>query len=856
MPVFLALGIATYFQLEIEPPFWPFIVAALALFLALSLLKVFLKRRLSRSVQGTFLTVTLFLTNQAMAFVVGFASAQIRTVCLATPPLACYFSCATFRGRILSVEDVPRGTLKRPRLMRRLILDRLEVLSSQAQPRKGKPSPIDWRKPPERILLPALKVRIQGPLSRLKKAKPGDILTWQGSLTPPPPSLSLHGYDASFDLYFKGLSGFGKVAALVSLTEPLCVKKTAESTSQARKASDTALPAVWLEAGLVLPLCLARSRGLEAVSNDRMRLKLPFAMVRFKPLSKFSRETFWASSCEICSLGSRGLDEVAQPLLEVLSFLVSKAEKFSRETFWRSDSVNLPGNLNLEKVGFKPQAMVPQSSGGGSSAQKAKEILPQEGVLCRARSWLSEAIRQRLDPAIAPLATALVTGDRSGLSLRLREYFTRAGLSHMLAISGLHMGLVTGLVFWLFLRLLACFSPLAKRFPVKKLAALLTLPIAFAYLLLSGASFSAIRAFLMVSLAMLAILIDQRPISLRCTATAASVILAVFPESLFSVSFQLSFAAVAGLCWAYERGAFKGRRLRAWLERFGARDSKKPQPSVGGSSAKSAWSYGFQALARQMSMRRGLWALKRAVILLQQSFLTTLVATLATTPITLYVFQRGTLTGLLGNLLAVPVLSFGVIPLALLAVVSLAFGGSAWAFAAWGGTLKFLSNVAMAVAGLPGSACLWPRPGAASLVAMTLSALWLMIWQGKKRRLAVPVFVGSVMAFAWPRPPDVFIAEQGRIVGVREGEAIRISSLKEGSFHAKVWAQECGLEAVRPMTYAEADAWRERLAAWIPEERGDVACLWRQGKHFQGQETGFTRKRRPWTVGLEETQAW
>lgn len=256
-------------------------------------------------------------------------------------------------------------------------------------------------------------------------------------------------------------------------------------------------------------------------------------------------------------------------------------------------------------------------------------------------------------------------------------------------------------------------------------------------------------------------------------------------------------------------------------------------------------------------MRRGLWVLKRAVILLQQSFLTTLVATLATTPITLYVFQRGTLTGLLGNLLAVPVLSFGVIPLALLAVVSLAFGGSAWAFAAWGGTLKFLSNVAMAVAGLPGAACLWPRPGLESLVAMTLSALWLMIWQGKKRRLAVPVFVGSMMAFAWPRPPDVFIAEQGRIVGVREGGAIRISSLKEGSFHAKVWAQECGLEAVRPMTYAEADAWRERLAAWIPEGQGDVACLWRQGdEHFRAQETGFTRKRRPWTVGLEETQAW
>lgn len=694
VPVFLALGGVAYFQMDREPPLVAILSGGGLLVFGLVFFRRNLTQRLQRSaaVWEIGLTGALFLTNAVTAFIVGFVAANVRTTVLATPPLEQSFECATYRGVVLDMEDVPRGTLNRPRLMRRLILNRVEVLAPSASPQKGKPSPIDPTASPVVHYPPHLKVRIQGPYPRLKKIRRGDRLTVQGALTPPPFPLTLHGYDAPFDLYFKRLSGFGKVAAFVA-NEP-------------------------------------------QTANE-------------EPLQKI-------------------------------------------------------------------------------------------------RAHLSEALRQRVDPSVAPLATALITGDRSGLTFRMREHFTRAGLSHTLAISGLHMGLVAGIVFWIFLRGLACIPPLATRFVVKKIAAILTIPIAFAYLLLSGASFSAIRAFIMVSMAMLAILIDQRPISLRCTAVAASVILIVFPESIYSVSFQLSFASVTGLCYAYESGNLAGRWSAQMARRLlgHKRVLRKPLEEIPGIFNRTV-----QRIVRSRFIQGILKMARRVLCLLEQSVLTTLIATVVTTPITLYVFQRMTFVGVLGNLLAVPVLSFCVIPSALLSVASLVFGGSAWAFGLWESSLRLLSNIATFVAGLPGSHIVLPRPSCSSLVVLILAALWGMIWREKKRRLAVPFLVVSLVAFALPHPPDVFIAQKGQIIGVRDDTTFWISTPRWGSFHAKVWAQECGLEEVRPMPYRMVRTWRETLKPWLPEHPGDVTFVWRPSDcSVRTQTTPFTKKRRPWYV--------
>ncbi len=119
-------------------------------------------------------------------------------------------------------------------------------------------------------------------------------------------------------------------------------------------------------------------------------------------------------------------------------------------------------------------------------------------------------------------------------------------------IAGLHMTLVTGFVFFAVRALLALIPAIALRVPIKKWAAGVALAAAMLYLVLSGAAVPTERAFTMVALGLIAIMIDRFSLSMAAVAWAAGLVLAVDPSALTGVSFQMSFAAVAGLIAFYE----------------------------------------------------------------------------------------------------------------------------------------------------------------------------------------------------------------------------------------------------------------------------------------------------------------
>ena len=125
-----------------------------------------------------------------------------------------------------------------------------------------------------------------------------------------------------------------------------------------------------------------------------------------------------------------------------------------------------------------------------------------------------------------------------------------SGLAHPLAISGLHIGLVAGIVFIVLRCILTLVPPLALRYPIKKWAA--ALAGALAYSLVARSTVPTQRAFLMIGLVLLAVLFNRRGLSMRLVAWAAFVILLFRPESLLGTSFQMSFAAVAALVAVYE----------------------------------------------------------------------------------------------------------------------------------------------------------------------------------------------------------------------------------------------------------------------------------------------------------------
>ena len=162
----------------------------------------------------------------------------------------------------------------------------------------------------------------------------------------------------------------------------------------------------------------------------------------------------------------------------------------------------------LGAVGFSMGAAERQPGGAGGFALALAEL----------RARIAQRITQENPGPAGAMAAALVAGVRAGIDQATWRAMQVSGLAHILSVSGLHMVLVAGSVFAICRWLLALIPPLALRFPVKKPAAALALLAAAFYLLLSGASVPAQRSFLMTAVALLAVIVDRNPFSLRLLA--------------------------------------------------------------------------------------------------------------------------------------------------------------------------------------------------------------------------------------------------------------------------------------------------------------------------------------------------
>jgi competence protein ComEC len=234
---------------------------------------------------------------------------------------------------------------------------------------------------------------------------------------------------------------------------------------------------------------------------------------------------------------------------------------------------------------------------------------------------LIDATSQDAYPEETAVLKALVFGDRSGIDDRLRERFNRAGVGHLLAISGLHVGIVATVVFaclhWLF----SFSSPLLWRGWGRQWAAVLTLIPVWGYGMLAGMSPSTLRAGIMVTVFLAALILGRAQDTLNTLAVAALVILSLFPPALFSISFQLSFAAVMAIVYGFEK--------------------------IGGT----------KDVARSQTTR----VFRRLVSFM----LVSLLAIAGTTPVVLFHFNQTSIVGIVVNLLLVPLVGFVVVPLGL-----------------------------------------------------------------------------------------------------------------------------------------------------------------------------------------------
>lgn len=361
----------------------------------------------------------------------------------------------------------------------------------------------------------------------------------------------------------------------------------------------------------------------------------------------------------------------------------------------------------------------------------------------RVRRTVTTHLHQQLPGETGAIAAALLTGDRSGISDQTLENFRSAGLGHLLAISGLHMSLVGGMVFLGFAGLFALFPAIGARHDARKPAAMIALLAAFAYLLLSGGSAPTQRAFVMLAIIFMAVILNRRALSIRTISLAALVIAALRPEFVVQPGFQMSFAASLALVAFYQK-------YHAQLF-----------PPIG---------LHLHGLAG--GIVRG-WRMMAGVAL------TSLVAGIATAPFASWHFHRIALYSLLANIAAMPVFLFLVMPFLIVGLVLLPTGLSGPCFAIGGFGLDLISWIAANVSHLPG-AVLGVR--ASNGWGLLLEAMALIVFSlslGRLRVLAILLLAGGMFVRALTPAPVGWIGDEGAAFQVRTGGEVYLVVLGE-----------------------------------------------------------------------------
>ncbi len=373
-----------------------------------------------------------------------------------------------------------------------------------------------------------------------------------------------------------------------------------------------------------------------------------------------------------------------------------------------------------------------------------------DGVV-RARYAISAYVQSKIDGKAAGFAAAVFTGDRSGIDAVSLDDLRASNLAHLLAISGLHMGLLTGFVFALVRVGFALVPRVVLRISTKKIAAVAALLAGLTYLLLSGASVATQRAFVMVAVMFVAIVLERPAITLRAVAIAALVVLLIRPESLISPGFQMSFSATIALVVVFN--AIRG------------------VPFLSG-----RWGGVFGIVMRWF------FAL----------FIASFVAGLATAPFSAFHFNQVAQYGLLANLLAVPVMGFVVMPAAVLAVLGAPFGlaGLFLTISGWG--VAWILAVAGFVADMEGARIHIASTQTIVLTLIAVGGLLLVLLRSELRWLGVVVALCSGVIWATDRRPDVLIAQSGKLWGVMGAHGRVLNRAKGDGFSARVWLENDG----------------------------------------------------------------
>ncbi len=383
--------------------------------------------------------------------------------------------------------------------------------------------------------------------------------------------------------------------------------------------------------------------------------------------------------------------------------------------------------------------------------------------LARRVQRLREAIGARfmtgMPGAAGTIAATLFTGMSGAIPPADHAAFRDSGLAHLLAVAGLHIGIVMGWTMLLTRAALALCEFTALRWPTKQIGAFVALAVGGGYMVLTGMHVPIMRSFAMAALYTVAVLWGRRAISLRGLGLAGVVLMLTAPQEVPGVSFQMSFAAVLALIAGYEV-------LR---------------PRLAALRGEGGW--------------RGKLTLHLAML-----GLTSLLAGTASMPFGAYHFGRIQVYFVVSNMVAVPLTAFWVMPLGLVALALMPLGLDRLVMLPMSWGVEAILWVARTTAALPAATLPVPHAPAWGLALVGLGMAWLGLWRGRVRLAGIAVLAVGLASPLLARPADLLVSADGRLIAVHTASGVFVEQGAGASrFIRDDWTDYWGDGAMTPM---------------------------------------------------------
>ncbi len=399
-------------------------------------------------------------------------------------------------------------------------------------------------------------------------------------------------------------------------------------------------------------------------------------------------------------------------------------------------------------------------------------------TIAKLKEVISKSFYDNMEAKNAAIASALFLGNTKKIDINTYDNIRISGIAHLLAISGMHVALVAGIIFFtssiIFSKI---YNPFVK-INNKKISAIITICFSYFYLLIANAPISAQRAFTMTTLFLIGILIDRETNPVRTIGFAALIILLITPEALLSASLQMSFSACLSLIYGF--------KLLKKIPLFCFNSNT--------STTTKFFSYFLSII------------------------LASIFATLATSIFIMFHFKNFSTYSLLTNLLAIPIAEFIIMPCGMLAISLIPIKLEFLAFYPMEIGIKVLLYISDKIASFPGATLNIYKVDSSSLFLFVIGCLCLMIFKTRSKYIGILFIITAVVVIINFELPDIAISKTGKLIAVKDLSDNRlqlISGFRE-RYSKKIWQKELNIKKTNKNYLSKVC---NKVYCYIPEHK-------------------------------------